>query len=373
MKSFANVVSEIMVLVIDTSTGEEVRFFKSDFQFETALTMIKEGAFEAVFDLDAKSVLSDFFITDDDGVVSVSIENGRAYITLHSFNDMKVEMPDSLSNKIIKMHSQGFDCQAMVNFISNLYDNPSQVAISELYLFIESCDLPITEDGHFIAYKIVNDDYTDCHTGKINNRVGETPIMPRGLVDDNRNNTCSRGLHFCSKSYLRSFGGADRRCMIVKINPADVVSIPSDYNNAKGRTWTYEVVGEIEGDWLSTLPNKDYTDKAVVDSNGSDYVDIDNDWENSSCSTDDDDWENSSCSFDDDDDLGDFTPAPIICPVIASIHQNQKYVEGYKKGFVHGKLKSPAAIIIDFDDYDYSEGYSAGYKDGKNKKGNKFK
>jgi hypothetical protein len=33
--------------------------------------------------------------------------------------------------------------------------------------------------------------------------------------------------------------------MIVKINPADVVSIPSDYDNTKGRTWRYEVVGEI--------------------------------------------------------------------------------------------------------------------------------
>jgi hypothetical protein len=32
--------------------------------------------------------------------------------------------------------------------------------------------------------------------------------------------------------------------MILKINPADVVSIPSDYNNTKGRTCRYEVVGE---------------------------------------------------------------------------------------------------------------------------------
>lgn len=33
--------------------------------------------------------------------------------------------------------------------------------------------------------------------------------------------------------------------MLVKINPADVVSIPRDYNNTKGRCWTYEVVDEI--------------------------------------------------------------------------------------------------------------------------------
>ncbi len=34
--------------------------------------------------------------------------------------------------------------------------------------------------------------------------------------------------------------------MILKVNPKDVVSIPSDYDNAKGRTCRYEVIGELE-------------------------------------------------------------------------------------------------------------------------------
>jgi hypothetical protein len=33
--------------------------------------------------------------------------------------------------------------------------------------------------------------------------------------------------------------------VIVKINPRDVVSIPTDYNNAKGRACRYEVIGEV--------------------------------------------------------------------------------------------------------------------------------
>ena len=33
--------------------------------------------------------------------------------------------------------------------------------------------------------------------------------------------------------------------MILKINPADVVSIPSDHQQQKGRTWRYEVIGEV--------------------------------------------------------------------------------------------------------------------------------
>jgi hypothetical protein len=70
--------------------------------------------------------------------------------------------------------------------------------------------------------------------------------MERNQVDDDKDRTCSTGLHFCSQDYLPSFGSAQgNRVVIVKINPADVVSIPSDYNNAKGRACRYEVVGEI--------------------------------------------------------------------------------------------------------------------------------
>jgi hypothetical protein len=35
--------------------------------------------------------------------------------------------------------------------------------------------------------------------------------------------------------------------MILKISPADVVSIPTDYNGAKGRCMRYEVVGQVDG------------------------------------------------------------------------------------------------------------------------------
>ena len=107
----------------------------------------------------------------------------------------------------------------------------------------------ITEDGHFLAYKRVRNNYTDLHSGRFDNTVGSNPAMLRNDVDDNRDRTCSRGLHFCAKHYLPSFGaGTGNRVMVVKVNPADVVSIPSDYNNAKGRTWTYEVVGEVGSD-----------------------------------------------------------------------------------------------------------------------------
>ena len=50
-----------------------------------------------------------------------------------------------------------------------------------------------------------------------------------------------------SYSYLGSFNaGANARVIIVKINPTDVTSIPTDYNNTKGRCCRFEVIGEVE-------------------------------------------------------------------------------------------------------------------------------
>lgn len=150
---------------------------------------------------------------------------------------------NSLSTRMIAMLQEGFDITPMAAFMENLFKNPSKRAVDELYGFLEKNNLPITPEGHFLAYKRVRHNYTDCHTGTMDNSIGAVVEMERNEVDDNRDNTCSSGLHFCSHSYLGHFGGD--RVVIVKINPADVVSIPSDYNDAKGRACRYEVIGEV--------------------------------------------------------------------------------------------------------------------------------
>lgn len=154
-----------------------------------------------------------------------------------------------VTDRILQMMREGFDYEPMAVFLSNLMQNPSNVAVSELYLFLEHCSNPITSDGHFLAYKRIRNDWKDIYTGTMDNSVGQVLEMSRNEVDDRRNNTCSAGLHFCSESYLQFYGSHDSssdRVVIVKVNPRDVVSIPSDYNNAKGRACRYEVVGEVD-------------------------------------------------------------------------------------------------------------------------------
>ena len=98
-----------------------------------------------------------------------------------------------------------------------------------------------------MAYKAVRSDFKDIHSGTFDNSVGQTVSMPRNAVDDDKNRTCSAGLHFCSFEYLPHFAHANGHVVLVKINPRDVVAIPADYNDTKGRTCRYEVTGEYEG------------------------------------------------------------------------------------------------------------------------------
>lgn len=131
-----------------------------------------------------------------------------------------------------------------IKFMEKLYLNPNHSTRFELYDWMDNCKMPLTSDGDFLAYKKVREDYKDVHSGTFSNAVGQVVALDdRRKVDPNRNNHCSAGLHFASSGYLPNFGG--KRVVIVKINPADVVSIPTDYNFTKGRCWKYHVMGEI--------------------------------------------------------------------------------------------------------------------------------
>lgn len=148
------------------------------------------------------------------------------------------------ARKVLQFANQKLDVMPLMRFIGRCANNPSRRAVQELYQFLEYGNMPLTPDGCFLAYKRVRDNYRDVHSGQIDNSVGSVVKMLRNEVDDRSEMTCSYGLHFCSFEYLRSFSGS--RIMVLKIDPASVVSIPKDYNNTKGRCCRYAVVGEQE-------------------------------------------------------------------------------------------------------------------------------
>lgn len=276
-------VSEDSITLVNVSNGNQVTIFKNDPRFDNFKELIMVCEYEAAENLDTKVAIQRFSKTyRTSSSFSVKIVDGNGVIEL---NGSEYPLANPIIDRMIKMESEGFQADPLVKFLENLYRNPSATAVDELYLFLEQTGLPITTDGCFIAYKIVKSDYMDIYSGKFDNSVGKVIEMPRFSVDDKRENTCSSGLHFCSKDYLAHYGSSKKetdRCVLVKINPADVVSIPSDYNNAKGRTCKYEVVGEMnDSDWRKILAERDYTDTSVVDEYGDedDYIDGDDQFE----------------------------------------------------------------------------------------------
>jgi len=150
-----------------------------------------------------------------------------------------------LGERILDMVDGGYDASPLILFMENLLNNPSKRAVDELYGFMEVSGLPITVDGHFLAYKSVRNDFTDKHSGTFDNSVGSTCEMIRNKVDENKDRTCAQGLHFAAHEYAKGFGGGDDIMVVLKINPRDVVAIPSDYNNQKGRCCKYTVVSQV--------------------------------------------------------------------------------------------------------------------------------
>lgn len=175
---------------------------------------------------------------------------------------------DAVTDKVLNLIEAGNDANALYNFLVKVRLNPSNIAQNELLLFCVANAFMIHADGDILAYKSVREDYTDIHSGKFSNKVGTVNTMDRRKVDDVRERTCSHGLHFASYEYATTWTTYGH-LMLLKINPRDVVSIPSDYSNQKGRTCRYEVIAELGES--KPLPKKEvYTDR---DLNGFDEVD----------------------------------------------------------------------------------------------------
>lgn len=157
-----------------------------------------------------------------------------------------VQIYHNMTEKIVDLVKRDLPAQPMINMLDRLLKNRNKHVVESLDKFAELHGLPITEDGCILAWKRIRGNWRDIHTDTINNRVGKKPRITWDEIDCDPSNTCSRGLHFCSKSYLPRYIANDHtdRVILVKVAPEDIGAIPTDYNCAKARCIGYEVVAE---------------------------------------------------------------------------------------------------------------------------------
>lgn len=150
----------------------------------------------------------------------------------------KIKIPREILRKIEELKTKGFEWRQYENFWKRCLNNPNPESVEMLFRFLEKQNLTICEDGCFLAYKGVSKDLKDIHTGTFDNSPGQVCKMPREDVAFDPNTACHTGLHCGALEYASSFGPV---VVLVKVDPANVVSVPYDCDAQKIRVCEYKV------------------------------------------------------------------------------------------------------------------------------------
>lgn len=196
-------------------------------------------------------------VSESLGLVHIS-ENGEV-----TFDGRPVH--NTLTERIFQFMQQGLPWKPLALFLENLMANPSKASVDELYDFLEKEGIAITPDGHFLAYKGVDAEFKDVFTHTFDNSVGAINEMPRNSVDDDRRRHCSNGFHVGSHEYATGWAGPGGNVVLVKVNPADAVSVPEDHDCQKLRVCRYEVVDLAPPAPLQNVLVGDYTESEDFD------------------------------------------------------------------------------------------------------------
>lgn len=158
----------------------------------------------------------------------------------------EVPITNKLTDRIINLMTTGdMEFERFAKFLNKVLENPSFKNRERLMDFAAAGDIDISDNGDLICFKNVGNDYHDKRTGKFRYAVGDKPSMPRHMVDDRDENSCSAGLHACSLRYLKECWGTSGKTLLVTVDPRNVVSIPFDYSDSKLRCCEMEVIEDI--------------------------------------------------------------------------------------------------------------------------------
>jgi len=175
-----------------------------------------------------------------------------------------IAIPNELNAKILQFCDADISPYPLIRFWENLVKNPDKDIHSRLYSFLQHNGISITNDGCFVCYKRVKDDYFDLYSQKYDNHPGQVITMARENINSSSSVTCSAGLHAAAYHYAKEcYHSGSGRLVEVKINPMNVVAIPDDYNQEKMRVCEYTVVRDCNEEYVKPL--YDYDDSACDD------------------------------------------------------------------------------------------------------------
>lgn len=142
-------------------------------------------------------------------------------------------------------------------------------SVEDLMKFMETAELPIADDGSILFLKRLKFRgeengkrvFVDRHSGNIRQWVGCKVQVREDLVDPDRRQDCSNGLHVASMSYIRHFGGDVT--ILGKVAPEDVFAVP-EYNTNKMRVAAYHIIAELPEEERCNVNSGIYLSKTEV-------------------------------------------------------------------------------------------------------------
>ncbi len=172
------------------------------------------------------------------------------------------EVHDSITDAIVRALEQDTDEDtwiALALFLEKVAANPQAHSREQLYDWLAAHRFTLTPDGDIVAHKgmrvrdegyvpsyghgkvIVNGEpFDSCHERPV--KPNDTVELPRSEVDHDPSSSCSVGLHVGTPEYAAQYGDV----VLVRVNPRDVVSVPTDAGGEKVRVCRYTLIGPLD-------------------------------------------------------------------------------------------------------------------------------
>jgi hypothetical protein len=301
---------------------------------------------------------------------NIKVVNDKVFYKNQELHGLDVE-------RLLGYVKNKFPADSMVKFLENKQKNPSSRSINELYKFLEHRNMPVDDDGMFLAYKGVQVSYFSKHGNKATvvlqgqvNDAGQIRFQPGDVIEVQRNSVCddykigcAEGIHVGSLEYATGWAGTDGKVVTVRVNPADVVSVPEDCSFQKLRCCKLQVMGEFTGPlpdvYCNTYSDEDEDsdgwDSDLEDQNdeGTDYED-ENDDESGYVKSEDEECGCSccNCQSEDEEDGEDYYD-----------DEEDPYNQGYNEGYEDYVADPETYAKLECYNDEYIEGYAAGWAD----------
>lgn len=174
---------------------------------------------------------------------------------------------EKLTPQFQAMVAQMGSVEGLKNFFRRVASVNRAHSVQDLLTFMQKGELPIADDGSVLVYKRLNSTstpgvFTDVHSGRVKQRVGSKVFMDENMVDPNRSQDCSNGLHVARRDYLTAFSG--NVTILAKLAPEDVIAVPHS-DARKLRAKGYHIIAQLsDEDARRVCNNQPMQDKVLL-------------------------------------------------------------------------------------------------------------